>query len=54
MTATPELKPHELPTPQLPQKERMTQETAAERLERVSAAAYRIRHHALNMGEVQG
>ncbi|MBD1542639.1 transketolase [Arthrobacter sp. IA7] len=32
----------------------MTQETAAERLERVSAAAYRIRHHALNMGEVQG
>ncbi|MFF2319206.1 transketolase [Arthrobacter sp. NPDC058097] len=32
----------------------MTQETAAERLDRVSAAAYRIRHHALNMGEVQG
>jgi transketolase len=29
-------------------------ETAAERIERVSAAAYRIRHHALNMGEVQG
>ncbi len=34
-------------------------ETAAvsaptERIERISAAAYRIRHHALNMGEVQG
>ena len=29
-------------------------ETAAERLDRVSAAAYRIRHHALTMGEVQG
>ncbi|MDQ4046374.1 MAG: transketolase, partial [Actinomycetota bacterium] len=29
-------------------------EVSAERLERVSAAAYRIRHHALNMGEVQG
>jgi transketolase len=39
---------------ELPQKERMTQETASERLARVSAAAYRIRHHALNMGEVQG
>lgn len=49
MTAT-----HELHTPELPQKERMPQETASERLERVSAAAYRIRHHALNMGEVQG
>ncbi|MFP3637411.1 hypothetical protein, partial [Bacillus sp. SIMBA_033] len=29
-------------------------ETSAQRVERVSAAAYRIRHHALNMGEVQG
>src|SRR5687768_11003405 len=29
-------------------------EAGAERLERVSAAAYRIRHHALTMGEVQG
>ncbi|MFK0007648.1 transketolase [Paenarthrobacter sp. NPDC090520] len=27
---------------------------AAERVDRISAAAYRIRHHALNMGEVQG
>ncbi|HCC38808.1 MAG TPA: transketolase, partial [Arthrobacter bacterium] len=26
----------------------------AERVSSVSAAAYRIRHHALNMGEVQG
>src|SRR6478609_5851607 len=25
-----------------------------ERLDKISAAAYRIRHHALNMGEVQG
>ena len=25
-----------------------------DRLAHVSAAAYRIRHHALNMGEVQG
>ncbi len=35
-----------------------TQETMAttttERVDSVSAAAYRIRHHALNMGEVQG
>ena len=29
-------------------------ETAMERIERVGAAATRIRHHALNMGEVQG
>ncbi|MHC6222294.1 transketolase [Arthrobacter sp. MMS24-S77] len=29
-------------------------ETAVERIERVGAAANRIRHHALNMGEVQG
>ncbi|BAS15989.1 putative uncharacterized transketolase family protein y4mO [Arthrobacter sp. Hiyo8] len=29
-------------------------ETAMERIERVRAAATRIRHHALNMGEVQG
>ena len=28
--------------------------TATERVDSVSAAAYRIRHHALNMGEVQG
>ncbi len=28
--------------------------TATERVANVSAAAYRIRHHALNMGEVQG
>ncbi|MFJ4028699.1 transketolase [Paenarthrobacter sp. NPDC089989] len=27
---------------------------AAERVDRIRAAAYRIRHHALNMGEVQG
>ena len=27
---------------------------SAERVERIRAAAYRIRHHALNMGEVQG
>ena len=27
---------------------------AAERADRIRAAAYRIRHHALNMGEVQG
>jgi transketolase len=31
-----------------------TSEGNAERLGRVAAAAYRIRHHALNMGEVQG
>ena len=49
-----ELQPQDLQDQTLPRKERMTQETAAERLERVSAAAYRIRHHALNMGEVQG
>src|ERR687889_1922551 len=54
MTAVNEASPHELQATTLPKKERMTQETAAERLERVSAAAYRIRHHALNMGEVQG
>lgn len=29
-------------------------ESSTERLERVAAAAYRIRHHALDMGEVQG
>lgn len=45
---------HELHTHELPRKERMSHETASERLERVSAAAFRIRHHALNMGEVQG
>ncbi len=49
MTATQEL--HAAGTPS---KERMTQETATDRLHHVSAAAYRIRHHALNMGEVQG
>ena len=31
-----------------------TEETPADRLDRISAAAYRIRHHALTMGEVQG
>ena len=34
-----------------------TQETMSpttERVDSVAAAAYRIRHHALNMGEVQG
>jgi transketolase len=58
MTTVHETSPQELHT--LPQKERMTQETASERLERaggrvekISAAAYRIRHHALNMGEGQ-
>ncbi|AOT02764.1 transketolase [Arthrobacter sp. U41] len=33
---------------------RLPGETATERTARVSGAAYRIRHHALNMGEVQG
>ena len=54
MTATNELSLQELRSRELSEKESMTQETAAGRLERVSAAAYRIRHHALNMGEVQG
>jgi transketolase len=29
-------------------------QVAQERIGKVSAAAYRIRHHALTMGEVQG
>ncbi|HSU71292.1 MAG TPA: transketolase [Micrococcaceae bacterium] len=32
----------------------MSAKTTAERVDQVSSAAYRIRHHALNMGEVQG
>src|SRR6185503_14870171 len=32
----------------------MTTTVKADRRQEVSAAAYRIRHHALNMGEVQG
>ena len=54
MTATNELSLQELRSRELSEKESMTQETSAGRLERVSAAAYRIRHHALTMGEVQG
>ena len=54
MTATNELSLQELRSRELYEKESMTQETSAGRLERVRAAAYRIRHHALTMGEVQG
>lgn len=54
MTAVNEISTQEPRSREFSEKEAMTQETAAERLERVSAAAYRIRHHALNMGEVQG
>lgn len=54
MTATNEISPQDLRSRELSKKERMTTETATERLERVSAAAYRIRHHTLTMGEVQG
>ena len=54
MTTVNEAIPQELHTSDLSEKEEMTTETATERLDRVSAAAYRIRHHALNMGEVQG
>src|SRR5688500_5310317 len=54
MTAINEISPQDLRSRELSEKERMTQETATERLARVSAAAYRIRHHALTMGEVQG
>jgi transketolase len=54
MTAINEISAQELCSRELSEKERMNQETATERLARVSAAAYRIRHHALTMGEVQG
>jgi transketolase len=54
MTATNEISPQELRSPELSEKDIVTQETATQRLARVSAAAYRIRHHALTMGEVQG
>src|SRR6478736_9984649 len=37
-----------------PQGQTLQTAVTPERLEKISAAAYRIRHHALNMGEVQG
>ena len=54
MTAINEISAQELRSRELSEKDIVTQETATERLARVSAAAYRIRHHALTMGEVQG
>ncbi|MFP5312160.1 MAG: transketolase, partial [Actinomycetes bacterium] len=37
-----------------PQRGTLQTAVSPERAEKISAAAYRIRHHALNMGEVQG
>ena len=54
MTAVNEISTQEPHFRGLAEKERMSTETATERRERVGAAAYRIRHHALTMGEVQG
>jgi transketolase len=54
MTSINEAMAQKLHTRDFSGKEEMTTETATDRLEHVSAAAYRIRHHALNMGEVQG
>ena len=37
-----------------PQGQTLQTAVSPERVDKISAAAYRIRHHALNMGEVQG